>query len=92
MQVFHPFLRSHSTDNPEAADLFFIPVYSAQMYHNLLLNAKFSHADATNGSASLVREALHYIKTKYPYFERSNGMVRAFQSFLNLQHCNVLIH
>ena len=75
LQALHPFLKSHSTENAELAELFFIPVYSGHKYHDLLLHSQLKHWDSKNGTGKFVKEALHHIKTHFPYWNRTNGMV-----------------
>jgi len=89
-KVLHPLLKSHSTSKPEAADLFFIPVYSAEIYHSLLLNSKLSHTDALNGTATLVREALNYVKSNFVHWNRTNGMDHFIVTPLDNGRCHSL--
>lgn len=74
MQELYPYLKMRSVPEPEDGTLFFIPVITAQLYHSLLLDQKLSHQDSQNRTSTLVKEALTYVKTQFPYWNRTNGM------------------
>ena len=75
LQVLHPVLKSHSVANPDVADLFYIPIYTAQLYHSLLLTQEKGHAGSLNETATSVARALQWIKTEFPFWNRTNGLV-----------------
>lgn len=74
MQELHPFLRAHSVADPETASIFYIPVYTAQHYHSLLLDQHLSHADSLNRTSEAVRRALTWVKQSFPYWNQTNGL------------------
>lgn len=74
LQELYPYLKKKSSKEPGDGTLFFIPVYTAQLYHSVLLNEGLNHQDSLNRTAELVREALNYVKLNFPYWKRTNGL------------------
>lgn len=93
LQVLYPVLQSHSVANPDAADLFYIPIFTAQLYHSLLLTAEKGHAGSMNETATMVSRALQWVKTEFPYWNRTNGLVFSFalKCLKCLRSCNTAL-
>ena len=59
-----------ATENPEEADFFFVPVYSSAVWIASEMKYRQSVRDMTR---SKVLEALSYIRTNYPFWDRKGG-------------------
>ena len=81
-------LKAQSIGNPDSAELFYIPVYTAQLYHSLLLNTQKGHVGSLNETATTVAKALHWVKTTYPYWNRTNGLVSTQSTASALEFCD----
>lgn len=74
LQAMHPYLKALSSSSPTQETLYYIPMYTSQLYHSLLLEQKLSHQDSLNRTAEAVRKALNWVKTNFPYWNQSNGV------------------
>ena len=90
VQELHPYLKAHSTSNPEEATLFYIPIYTAQLYHSLLLDQRLNHADSLNQTAEAVRRALSWVKDSFPFWNRLQGMDHFMVAPLDHGRCSSL--
>ncbi|XP_062500983.1 uncharacterized protein LOC134178183 isoform X2 [Corticium candelabrum] len=55
------------TDDPQEADLFYVPVYMACFYINQ------AEGEALEKTSKFSQQAFAYIRTNFPYFNRSKG-------------------
>lgn len=55
------------TDDPEEADLFYVPVYMACFYINQ------DEGQAVDNTMKFSQQALDYVRTHFPYFNKSMG-------------------
>lgn len=90
LQSIHQFLKRHSVSSPEQAKLYFIPVYTEQLYHSLKLNQDLSHQDSLAKTSALVLEAIHWVKQTFPFWNRTNGLNHFMAFTLDHGRCHSL--
>jgi hypothetical protein len=71
--VLHPYLRARSIKKPEDAELYFIPIYTGRFYHAHLISG-LNHQDSLNLTATLVKDALNWVKSNYPFWNKTDGL------------------
>ena len=72
LQELHRYIAKHAAA-PEAAQLFFIPVYSGHYYHSLLVTRQLSHQDSIIATAQLVADTIAWVRMTHAHWNISNG-------------------